>query len=52
LKRTRDLTLDEAEQVTHMARRIAAILRLEPVLDANYQAVKQATRPWTNTAVG
>ena len=32
----RDLTPDEARYVTEMARRIAAILLLEPALDANY----------------
>ena len=33
----RDLTVDEARYVTEMARRIAAILLLEPALDANYE---------------
>jgi Type ISP C-terminal specificity domain len=36
----------EVMEVTQMARRIAAILLLEPELDANYEAVKQATYPW------
>ena len=27
-------------EVTHMARRIAALLLLQPALDANYRAVK------------
>lgn len=40
----RALTADEAREVTHMARRIAAILLLHPTLDANYLAVKQAPR--------
>ena len=42
----RALTTDEAREVTHMARRIAAIVLLYPALDANYLAVKQATIPW------
>jgi hypothetical protein len=36
----------EAREVTAMARRIAAILLLEPALDANYAAVKQNAAPW------
>ncbi|HJW76322.1 MAG TPA: type ISP restriction/modification enzyme [Thermoleophilia bacterium] len=36
----RDLRPDEARYVTEMARRIAAILLLEPALDANYERVK------------
>ena len=42
----RALTTDEAREVTHMARRIAAIVLLYPALDANYLAIKQATIPW------
>jgi hypothetical protein len=42
----RGLKLEEAEYVTEMARRIAAIVLLQPELDANYQAVKSATWPW------
>jgi hypothetical protein len=42
----RGLTLDEVTEVTHMARRIAALLLLGPALDANYQAVKAAAYPW------
>jgi hypothetical protein len=42
----RDLTPDEARYVMEMARRIAAILLLEPALDANYEAVKADTYPW------
>ncbi len=33
-----------------MARRIAAILMLEPALDANYERVKAETREWTKTS--
>jgi hypothetical protein len=43
----RDLTLVELTEVIHMARRIAALLLLQPVLDANYQAVKAASYDWT-----
>ena len=42
----RGLKLDEAEYVTRMVRRIAAILLLHPALDANYESVKRATYPW------
>jgi hypothetical protein len=42
----RALTPDEAREVMNMARRIAAILLLEPALDANYEAVKQSTYAW------
>jgi hypothetical protein len=37
----RSLQIDEVREVRHMARRIAAILLLEPELDANYEAVKE-----------
>ena len=39
----RALTPDEAREVSHMARRIAALILLQPELDKNYQAVKAAT---------
>jgi hypothetical protein len=42
----RGLTLDEVREVTNMARRIAAILLLEPRLDANYHAVKANCYDW------
>jgi len=42
----RALTTDEAREVTHMARRIAAIVLLYPALDANYLAIKQMAIPW------
>jgi len=42
----RPITQDEAREVRDMARRIAAILLLEPELDANYAAVKAATYAW------
>lgn len=43
----RPLNQEEVIEVTQMARRITAILLLEPELDANYQAVKQSTYLWT-----
>jgi hypothetical protein len=46
----RDLTVDEARYVTEIARRIAAILLLEPALDANYEAVKAETYAWSHAA--
>lgn len=39
----RSLSVDEAREVTQMARRIAAIRLLEPELDASYTAVKAGT---------
>ena len=42
----RPLTKEEVRYVQEMARRIAAILLLEPALDANYQNVKAHTFPW------
>ncbi len=42
----RSLTREEVREVTGMARRIAAILLLEPALDANYQAARQSTYSW------
>ena len=42
----RSLTTDEAREVTHTARRLAALLLLQPELDANYQRVKTACYSW------
>ncbi len=42
----RSLKQEEVIEVTQIARRIAAILLLEPELDANYEEVKQSTYPW------
>jgi len=42
----RDLKPEEARYVTEVARRIAAILLLEPALDENYERVKADTYPW------
>ena len=46
----RPLTLDEAREVTNMARRLAAIVLMEPALNANYQAVKDSCYPWLSLA--
>jgi hypothetical protein len=46
----RALSTDEAREVTHMARRIAAIALLSPALDANYLAIKQTAIPWPSLA--
>ncbi len=42
----RDITKDEAREFTHIVRRIAALMLLEPSLDANYAATKAAAYPW------
>jgi hypothetical protein len=42
----RPLTPEEAREFTHMARRIAGLILLQPELDKNYQAVKAATFDW------
>ena len=42
----RALTADEAREFTHNARRIAALILLQPELDANYQGVKADTFTW------
>ena len=42
----RSLTLDEAREVTNIAHRIAAILLLEPALDANYRAIEESPYRW------
>ncbi len=42
----RGLTLDEVTEVRQTARRIAAILLLEPALDANYEAVIRSAYQW------
>ena len=44
----RPITKDEVRWVQEMARRIAAILLLEPALDDNYHAVKAHTYDWTS----
>jgi hypothetical protein len=47
----RPLTPDEAREVTQMARRIAALILLQPELDKNYEAVKFATASWSDFAM-
>jgi hypothetical protein len=42
----RALSAEEAMEVTGMARRIAAILLLEPQLDENYRLVKESAYSW------
>ena len=42
----RGLTMEEAEYVTEMVRRIAALLLLQPNLDKNYETVKADTWAW------
>jgi hypothetical protein len=42
----RSLIKEEVRHVQEVARRIAAILLLEPALNANYESVKQHTFPW------
>ena len=42
----RALTTDEAREVTHIAGRLAALILLQPELDANYQRVKAGSHDW------
>jgi hypothetical protein len=42
----RSLTPDEAREVMNMARGLAAIVLMEPALNANYQALKRSTYSW------
>jgi hypothetical protein len=42
----RALTTDEAREVTHIARRLAALILLQRELDANFQRVKAASHDW------
>ncbi len=42
----RDLKPEEVMEVTNIARRIAAIVLLQPKLDANYQVVRSSTYDW------
>jgi len=42
---------DEAREVTNMARRIAAIILLQPKLDENYRKVKATAFDWPGTGV-
>lgn len=42
----RGLKLEEAEYVTEMVRRIAALIVLQSELDANYETIKADTYAW------
>ena len=42
----RALTAEEAREVTHIARRLAALILLQPELDANYLRAKAASHSW------
>ena len=42
----RALRAEEAREVTAIARRLAAIILLQPALDDNYRRIKAATYPW------
>jgi hypothetical protein len=42
----RPLMTDEVREVTHIGRRLASLILLQPELDANYQRVKAATHDW------
>lgn len=46
----RDLKPEEARYVTEMVRRIAALVLMQPELDANYELVKADTWKWVNDA--
>ena len=40
------MKIEEAEYVTEMARRLAALILMQQELDANYEAVKTDTWAW------
>ena len=42
----RGLATEEVRTVTEIARRLAAIILMEPALNANYEAVKKSTYAW------
>jgi len=46
----RGLKLDEAREVTDIARRVAAILLLGPALDENYRKAKADTHEWPGSS--
>ena len=43
----RSLTIEEAREVTGMARRLAAIILMEPALNQNYLAMKKSAYSWS-----
>jgi hypothetical protein len=45
----RPLTIEEAREVTGMARRLAAIILIEPALNANYLRAKEYSFAWPRT---
>ena len=47
----RSLTLEEIREMTTIARRITALLLLEPALDANYQVIKNLPYMWTSLEI-
>ena len=44
----RDLRPEEARYVTEMVRRIAALVLMQPELDANYERVRENTFDWSS----
>jgi hypothetical protein len=48
----REITRDEAREFTYMVRRLAALLLLEPHLNANYAAITANTYAWGNSNPG
>ncbi|MGA7764932.1 MAG: type ISP restriction/modification enzyme [Candidatus Sulfotelmatobacter sp.] len=44
------ITADEAREFTHIVRRVAAILLLQPKLDANYDRIKKNVTIWQRPA--
>ncbi len=48
----RAITPAEAREVTNMARRIAAIILLQPKLDENYRAIKESCFDWASVQQG
>ncbi len=45
----RSMKMEEVEYVSEMARRLAAIVLLQPALDENYRTVKSNTYPWPSS---
>jgi hypothetical protein len=43
---SRPLTMEEVREITHMARRLATIVLMEPALNKNYLTVKNSAYPW------
>lgn len=48
----RDITKDEAREFTHIVRRIAALLLLEPELNKSYSAIKADCHTWSAVPSG